>query len=174
MSRRDALAEGVLACKPLVLRYLKGFDESNYLAQAPSLPNHIGWTLGHLSQTMFRVAERMDGQALPEEYFIRGGVACDASRFGTEAVCVGSPAPRPGDPYPPLARCIEVFSAACDRLASAVRSADEHLLDRLTPWGPAEMPMHLLVQRMIFHNGTHQGQIADLRRALNMERIIKM
>ena len=73
--------------------------------------------------------------------------------------------------YPTLARSIEIYNAGCDRLASAVRGASDAKLSELTPWGNTQITLGLLAARMIFHNGMHTGQIADLRRAMGFKSV---
>jgi len=176
MHRRDAIAEGILATKPALARYLAGFDDTNHTAQAVNLPNHVAWCLGHLALTMHRVAERFDGKPPSSADFFdparsSPGTARPRDRFDTESVRFGStPAADPGR-YPSMARCIEVYNNGCDRVAGAVRAAEDQTLDRMQPWGPVELPLWLLAMRMIYHNGDHTGQIAGLRRALGMKSI---
>ncbi len=38
--------------------------------------------------------------------------------------------------------------------------------------GKAEIPLSLMIPRMVFRNGMHTGQIADLRRALGFGSIL--
>lgn len=182
MTRRDAIAEGILACKVLTGRYLAGFDDATRVKQSASLPNHVAWCLGHCALTMHRVAERLDGGRMPETDFILGDPMKppadplvprgDATRFHTESVAFASVPSADADRYPPLARCVEVYNRACDRLAAAVRAATDIALDTPTKWGPTEIPLHLACLRMIFHNGFHTGQIADLRRALGFRSVL--
>lgn len=182
MSRQLAIAEGILSCKVMTARYLAGFDESNRAAQAPSLPNHAAWSLGHCAMYMHRVAERLDAKPMPASDFIVGDMTKppadpfaprgDSTRFHTESVAFGSTPTADPDRYPPLARAVEVFNNACDRLAAAVRSTPDAALDQPTKWGAAELPMVLVCFRMIFHNGFHTGQIADLRRALGFKSVL--
>ncbi len=182
MHHSAAIAEGILACKVLTPRYLAGFNDTNHTMQAPSLPNHAAWTLGHCAMYMNRVAERLDGKPMPEQDFIVGDMTRppadpltprgDARRFHTESVAFGSkPSAEPGR-YPPLARCVEIYNGACDRLAAAVRAAADETLDKPTRWGQTDLPMYLVCFRMIYHNGFHTGQIADLRRALGFKSIL--
>jgi hypothetical protein len=180
MTRRDLLADAILSCKTLTARYLVGFDDTNHTRQAPSLPNHVAWSLGHCALTMHRAAEKLDGKGLPRTEFVSGPVGVETvsthsvvppGAFNTEAVSFGS---KPVDDprlYPPFLRCGEIYNAACDRLAAAIRAADEAKLDVPAKWGQGEIPLHALMTRMIFHNGAHVGQIADLRRALNFRSI---
>ncbi len=171
-SAQEYLARGVESTKELVRRYLKGFTDDNRLAQAPSLPNHVAWSLGHLAHTMHRVAEHFDGRPLPTDLFIEGSTRGDAHRFGTEGVCFGStPATDPNE-FPPLSKCLDAYESACTRLARAVRNAADADFERQVPWGAGQQPLGMLVFRMVFHNGMHTGQIADLRRALRMGSIL--
>lgn len=187
MDRRETLAESVLSTKTLLARYLVGFDDSNHTTQAPKLPNHVAWTLGHLALTMHRVAEKLDGKAPPPGDFLPAGamghgapgvaervspmsvVPLDA--YDSETVAFASKPVDDPRAYPSFTRCGQIYNAACDRLAAAARHADDATLDRLVKWGAGETPLWLLVMRMVFHNGAHTGQIADLRRALGFKSV---
>ncbi len=169
---QEYIAQGVESTKQLVQRYLKGFTDQNHTAQAPTLPNHVAWSLGHLAHTMHRVAGLLDGGSLPPDVFIEGKAQGDARRFGTEGVCFGSTPIADASAYPALARCVEVFEGGCDRVAKAVRGASDADLERVVPWGPGQLSLGMLGFRMVFHNGMHAGQIADLRRALKMGSIM--
>jgi hypothetical protein len=176
MTRQECLSQAVLRSRDSLLRYLKGFDDSNHATQAPSLPNHVAWTLGHLAMTTHRAAERLDRQPLPDSDFFTltpGGDSLGApDRYDTESVAFGS---RPvADPnlYPPYHRCLDIFEGAVNRMAAAVRDAPDDVLDRPSTWGRDTVPTWSLATRMVFHNGTHCGQIADLRRALGMGSIL--
>jgi hypothetical protein len=177
MRTQDPLADSVLACKHLLGRYLAGFGDQNHTRQAPTLPNHVAWTLGHLAMTMHRVAEKLDGRPMPTEDLAPGGAAPSdpatrfPPRFGAEQVAFGS---RPVDApeYPSFGRCVQIYESACERLAGAVREASDRQLAAAVQWGAGESALLLLVARMIFHNGMHTGQIADLRRALGMGTIL--
>jgi hypothetical protein len=70
--------------------------------------------------------------------------------------------------YPTWPRCVQIFDAAIERVANAVRKATDQQLDATTRWGAGETTVGNLAIRMVFHNGNHCGQLADLRRALNM------
>ncbi|MFN0133616.1 MAG: DinB family protein [Phycisphaerales bacterium] len=166
MRTQDMIAEALAASKAGLARYLPGFSDSNHTAQAANLPNHVAWSLGHCALTMHRVAEKLDGKPLPDADFAKG-----QGRFDPESVAFGSTPAANASNYPTLARCIAIYDAACDRLAAAVRAAPEPKLLEPTPWGKIELPLWLLAIRMIFHNGMHTGQIADLRRALGFKSI---
>lgn len=186
MTRRETIAEAVLASRVLLSRYLVGFDDSNHTRQAPNLPNHVAWVLGHCALTMHRAAERIDNRPLPETDFSRppselsrpraiatarpSGHAAPM-RYDTETVAFQSvPVDNPSI-YPRYARCVEVFNRACETYAEVLRSLDEPRLDDMVKWGAIEIPIWAVALRMSFHNGAHCGQIADLRRALGMRSI---
>jgi hypothetical protein len=83
-------------------------------------------------------------------------------------VCFGSTPVTDARVYPTAARCVEIFEAAIARVAGAIRGCDEGRLDGMVKWGARESVLWTLAVRMVFHNGTHCGQLADLRRALGM------
>lgn len=172
MTRGEMLARTVCDSGELLRRYLAGFDDSNCTTQAPGLPNHVAWCLGHCALTMHRAAERLDGQALPEADFIERADRGDARRFGTESVSFDSQPTDDPQRYPGLARSTAIFNAACERLAHAARTIEDSRLDQTARWGRAETPLCSLISRMVFHNGTHCGQIVDLRRALRLGSIL--
>ncbi len=173
----STLESTLRATSPLMAVFLQGFDDENRTRQAPGLPNHVSWTLGHLALTMHRAADVIAGfgdpQTLPTSDWVHGdGTAGDPSRYDTESVCIGSePVADPGA-YPRMQRALEIFTAAVDRLGGEIAAASEASLAREIRWGSNTLQAGALVQRIIFHNGAHAGQIADLRRALGMPRVI--
>lgn len=173
MRTQDLLAEALLANKQLVSRYLAGFDDTNHTRQAPGLPNHAAWNLGHLALTMHRVAEKLDGKPAPESDFAAAGVPAgqQSGRFSVESVSFGSKPGEERSAYPTLARCLQIFESACDRIAAASRAATDDKLAEMTAWGPIQTPLWQIVLRMSFHNGMHTGQLADLRRAFGFKSI---
>lgn len=170
MSPQSLLSDSVLGCKHLVGRYIAGFTDENHTRQMPGLPNHLAWSLGHLALTMHRVAEKLDGKPFPPSDLIPGATG-DKSRFGVESVAFGSAPTADVSAYPTLSRCTTIFEAACDRLAAAAKTASDAQLQTTAKWGQGEATLATLVARMVFHNGTHTGQIADLRRALGFKSI---
>lgn len=169
MTRQELLAESLRISYSAVMRYAKGFDDNNRVAQAANLPNHFAWTMGHLALTLHRNAERIDGQPLPPEDFLtadgRGG---NSEKFDTESVSFGSHPQSDAALYPSHTRCTAIFSSAIVRCAEAFNKATDQQLDASTKFGALEMPMWQVAIRMIGHNGAHAGQLADLRRALGM------
>jgi hypothetical protein len=175
MDRREILARGVEESGRLLARYFRGFDDSNHVRQAAGLPNHFAWTLGHLAMVLHRAAERFEGAdgaqelGLPEGDFVSGdGRSGDSRRFDTEGVCFGSTPVADARVYPTAGRCVEIFERAIARVAGAIRGCEEGRLDSMVKWGARDSVLWMLAVRMVFHNGTHSGQLADLRRALGM------
>lgn len=176
MTPSQLIADAIVANKELVGRYLVGFDDRNRTTQPPGLPNHVAWSLGHCALVMSRVAEQFDGKGLPAGEIEAGSPslprgAGERNSFLTETVAYGSTPVDDPKLYPPMARCHAIFNHACDRLADAVRGAGEAKLNEVVPWGGASLALGMLALRMSFHNGTHTGQIADIRRALGMKSI---
>ncbi|USN98077.1 MAG: DinB family protein [Phycisphaeraceae bacterium] len=162
---------------PLFLRFLAGFDDENRTQQASGLPNHVSWTLGHVALTMHRAADVIAGfdkpQHLPTSDWVHGdGTAGDPSRYDTESVGYGSTPKADKAKYPRMKRAIEIYEAAVERLASEVASASELALEREVKWGSTTLEAGALVQRVVFHTGTHTGQVIDLRRALGMAGVL--
>jgi hypothetical protein len=173
MNQQETLAGAVRSSRDLFLRFLAGFDESNRTRTAPALPNHVAWNLGHCALVMHRGAERLDGAPLPAEDFVTGdGTAGDADHFDTESVSFGSAPADVPDEYPTLVRARAIFVTACDRLEAAARDASDAALQKTAPWGGGAIANGDLVVRMCFHNGTHAGQLTDLRRALGLGSVI--
>lgn len=56
--RSSVLADGIEGSRMAIELFFTGFDDSNRTIQAPGLPNHFAWTLGHLAFVMHRAAER--------------------------------------------------------------------------------------------------------------------
>ncbi|GJQ29386.1 MAG: hypothetical protein HBSAPP03_12700 [Phycisphaerae bacterium] len=172
MNRNDLLAEGVEQSRTLLARFYPGFSDANHTTQAPGLPNHLAWCLGHLALTMHRVAGMLDGGPIPPDAFLEGADRGDARRFGVESVSFASAPTDDPTRYPGFARCVEVFDAATARLASALRSASPDALDQPVTWGKTTSTPGAMAFRMVFHNGVHCGQITDLRRALKMGTVL--
>ena len=170
MKTQDALAEAAIACKAALTRFLPGFTEANATAQAEHLPNHVLWTLGHVSLYLHTAAARLDGRPTPESDF--GPDAGRRSRYVADSIGFGSRPSPDVDGYPTLARGVQIYEAACDRLASAVRRANDTALDQQVDWVGTQVPLGLLVFRVLFHAGVHTGQLLDLRRGLGLGKVL--
>ena len=175
----SGFARMIRESSPLLLRFLAGFDESNRARQAPSLPNHAIWILGHCAFTMARLAELIGGPAPREADFeagewteARGGRAM--TRFLIEEIAKDSVPSGDASRYPSLARGVEIFEHAAADLAATVDSATAERLSETVPWIGTPQPLASLVIRIAVHNGMHAGQLTDLRRALGLARVLPM
>jgi hypothetical protein len=168
--RGKVIASALRNSHVLFARFFPGFTDANYLSTAQHLPNHLAWTLGHLSLVLNYCAGKLNGQPLPAGDFDPG--MGSATTIGTQAVSVGSNPLVDKATYPPLSRCLEIFAASIEHIASAYEVASDEKLDELTPWGNTQTSLEQLGLRMVFHNGVHCGQITDLRRALGMDYVI--
>ncbi len=175
--RAIVLANALETTLPLFTRFLAGFNDTNHTHQAPGMPNHAAWTLGHLALYHHRATDRLlgfdDPQPLPESDFIAGdGRSGTIDKIDTQSVCYGSmPEDNPAL-YPSFDRLLDIHERAWNRLINETRNADTAMLDRKVPWGNAPFPADALVVRMMMHMGTHAGQITDLRRGLGMPSVI--
>ncbi|GJM19403.1 MAG: hypothetical protein DHS20C14_16160 [Phycisphaeraceae bacterium] len=176
-TRSECLARAIEDTIPLIERYLAGFDDANRVRQAPGIANHAAWTLGHLAFIAARATGRIDGhddpQPLPEDEFVMGDcTGGDATRFDTESVCVFSTPTDDAGHYPSWGRCLEIFASTHARLIASARGASDAQLDRPVAWGASSISAEQLGNRMVFHIGTHTGQLIDLRRAIGIPQIM--
>ncbi|MDA0802776.1 MAG: DinB family protein [Planctomycetota bacterium] len=170
----EILAVMILSTKPLTLRYLAGFNESNRTLQRADLPNHPVWILGHLALTMQRFSMRFDAGPLPDSDFVEGdGRQGDADRFDTESVSKDSTPSADPAHFPTLARAQDIFSTACDRMAAMLRTQPDTRFSEEVPWHDGMQRVDALVARLAFHNGLHAGQLTDLRRAMGLPFVIR-
>jgi hypothetical protein len=196
MTRRDTIAEAMLASRVLFHRYLVGFDDTNHTKQASNLPNHVAWCLGHCALTLHRGVERINREPLPEGDFhsppadlvnktppppspparagktgAAGTTSAAPTRYNTESVAFQSTPTDNPVLYPRFGRCVEIFDSACHRYAEVVRALPEERLDAMIQMGQIQIPIWASALRMGFHNAHHCGQVSDLRRALGMKSI---
>ena len=128
---QEMLADAVRNSRDLFVRFLDGFDDTTRTRQAPDLPNHVAWCLGHCAITMHRMAQKLDDVTLPEADFVAGdGTSGDAERFDTESVSYGSSPIDDPQIYPTLERAQAIFDTAVERLATAVERASDDDLAR--------------------------------------------
>ena len=108
-------------------------------------------------------------QKLPTNDWIHGdGTAGDPSRYDTESVRYKSTPTTDAKRYPRMVRAQEIFDVAVDRFAEETAALKPSGMQREIKWGENVLMVGSLVQRVIFHNGVHAGQVIDLRRALGM------
>lgn len=155
----DELADACASTAALLMRYLAGFDDTNHTKQAPGLPNHLAWALGHLALTMHRASERISGTETP-------------LAWNPEPFAFGSTPVADRNAYPRLDELKRRFEEGYKRLTDAIRATGDGALAETVTWGNGTISKRDLAARMVFHNGVHAGQIIDLRRALGMPRLV--
>ncbi len=166
MRRGETIAESIEGALDLLELFSEGFDDSNRTSQAPGLPNHFAWTLGHCALAMHEVAHFIDDGPLPAQDFASPGKGNNC--FVEEEIAFGSSPRDDADAFPGAQRCLEIHRRACDRLIKALRNASDQELDREVPWGVNSKAVGTIAQRMAIHTGMHIGQLIDLRRALGV------
>jgi hypothetical protein len=171
---QDVLADTAVSLPELFGRFLVGFDDDNRTATTEHLPNHMIWSLGHVSLYLSRIAEHLDGQPLPEEDFVAGDGNCGSPEcYDTESIAFDSQPDVDAERFPTVERAKEIFAAACERLATALRGASDEKLESTIEWAGQPITLWALTLRVMNHCGFHAGQIADLRRALGLGRVMK-
>lgn len=154
---------------PVLTRFVAGFTDASRTRQAPGLPNHAAWILGHTAYTMHRLADQFGEEGLPPSDFTDDEAGAD--RFNRASVRLDSIPQDDPAAYPSLDRCMAIFEAAVQRLARTVEQAPLEMFDTSVAWGGTERTLDELVMRVSLHNATHAGQLCDLRRALGMGRV---
>jgi hypothetical protein len=173
--RASAQARLLRESAPLLLRFLEGFNEGNRAVQAPSLPNHPIWILGHCAFTMARLAEVLGGPHPPASDFATGprsGVPGPVDRFFIEDVAKDSTPSPDASRYPSLARGRAIFGSAVEAIATTVERMPPSKLDGTLDWGGTQHAVVSIINRVAIHNGIHAGQLTDLRRALGFALIL--
>lgn len=142
----------------VTVKFASNFPDDLVTAQPPSCPNHLLWTLGHLASTASWMAGLVDGQphTVPETY---------EKMFGMGSTPVNDPAA-----YPPFAEVRAAFDATYERLLTAAeRMNDEQLAAPPAADGGGFVNDKLdALFKAAWHESWHLGQLANLRRALNL------
>ena len=170
------LALMIRGSAPLLLRFLRGFDESNRTLQRPEMPNHPIWILGHTAFTMARFGHLAGGPVPNEKDFApedgSDGAQNSAIRFRADDVMKDSTPVGDPDFYPSLARGQEIFSRAIEELACVLESLPTERLQETVLWNGDPLRIDALAIRLCFHNGLHAGQLTDLRRGAGFDRVL--
>jgi DinB superfamily len=173
MRQQDILAEMVQSCYNSFERFLVGFDEENRTSQAPDLPNHASWTLGHVSLIVEQVACTLDGGELSADHFMVGPDSSDPpDRYDTELVSFGSQPVDDPSSYPALSQGKLTFEIAMKRLERAIAELADSRLGETYTLGPWELTINQLIGRVTCHNMLHAGQLIDLRRAMGFDPVL--
>ena len=170
------LALMIRGSAPLLLRFLRGFDEGNRALQRPGMPNHPIWILGHTAFTMARFGHLIGGPVPNQKDFVpedgSDGAQDSSIRFRADDVMKDSMPVSDPDFYPSLARGQEIFSRAVEELACILESLSADRLKDTVLWNGDPLRIDALAIRLCFHNGLHAGQLTDLRRGAGFDRVL--
>ncbi len=135
-----------------------GVPEHQLTAQATPADNHILWQIGHLASSYAWFASMLDGKSakLGETFDTLFG-------FGSKPVA------DPGA-YPDHAMVRKVHDDQFQRLVSAAQQLDDDQATAPLPKEAGTFATSKLdaIQKCIWHEGWHQGQMSALRRALGL------
>ncbi len=166
-----ALAMMIRESAPLLLRFLRGFDETNRTIQLDGLPNHPTWILGHCAFSMARLTQFIGG-AVPSEDDFSVTLEPKPTRYFIESIAKNSKPVDDPDRYPTLARGREIFENAIEKLACTLERTHAERLSSTIDWNGEQRRIDAMAMRICFHNGMHAGQLTDLRRALKFDRVL--
>ncbi len=135
-----------------------GFSEQQMLAQPSGGDNHLLWQIGHLATAYSWFASMLDGKpaTLGEMY---------DKLFGWGSKPTSDPSM-----YPAHAEVRRIHDEQYNRVlraAAAMSDADSLKAPAIDSGGFAKHKLDAL-QKCIWHEGWHQGQISGLRRALGL------
>lgn len=143
-------------------KLVDGFAEDQRCYQPAMTDNHLMWTLGHLALTNQWFAGALDGRpnTCPESYNALFG-------YGSK------PNPDPSV-YPPFQEVREQYEATYNRFikaAEAMKEADM-LASAIEATGGFCKDKGELLEKAIWHEGWHSGQISSLRRAIGLPTVM--
>jgi outer membrane biosynthesis protein TonB len=155
---RDRAIEFARFAHGMTNRFASGFAEDQVLAQPAGVPNHLIWTLGHLSATAGWLHNMITGagSTVPASY---------EGLFG-----MGSKPHGDASAYPTYAEVQKAFDDSFEALvAAASKMSDAELLQPAVGETGGFLKDRLdALSKAAWHEGWHLGQIADLRRALGL------
>lgn len=143
-----------------VVKVANAFADGNTTTQAPGVPNHALWTVGHLAVTNAWMYSLLTGEksSVPATYdamFNMGTIPHqDASQ------------------YPSFDEVKKVYDESFEQIASIFRSMNDAELFKpcvQDSQGFVTSKMDVM-SKTAWHEGWHIGQLVDLRRALSLAR----
>lgn len=133
-------------------------SEEEMVEQAPGMPNHATWTLGHIIHACHAMAAELGADPwLPEDW---------ESVFGYGSI----PLPEVKE-YPGKAEMQSLLADASTRLCDALRSAGASALGRRLEDEDFPTMGHILLQVIVAHTAYHAGQLSVWRRAMGKESV---
>lgn len=155
---RDHLVSALKWARECTYMVMKDWPEDKATYQATEADNHLIWTLGHLAVSDEWVRNMLTGEPnrLPEEF---------RSGFGYQSTV----SPSPGD-YPPLDEVRIQFEQARQWLLGWLEGVDDATLQaEFEGGGEFARTAEDAIQKEVWHEGWHTGQLATLRRALELK-----
>jgi len=151
----------LVGCFERTVAYLResvaDLSDEDIVLEAPGVPNHAAWTLGHVIHS----CEAMAGELGVEPWLPRDW----ESRFG-----YGSSPAAVTAQHPTKAALLAALAEASQRLCTALRAMDEAALTEPLPDETvrAMLPTkgHAILQVVAAHTAYHAGQLAVWRRAI--------
>lgn len=145
-------------CHEYTGKLCAGFPEDKLTAQPSPTDNHLLWQIGHLATGYAWFASMLDGKSSSVgEPFDKlfGWGSTPTSNIGA---------------YPDHAMVRKVHDDQYQRLVKAAEALDDDAATAPLPKEAGDFATSKLdvVQKCIWHEGWHQGQISSLRRALGL------
>ncbi|QQE10738.1 DinB family protein [Planctomycetota bacterium] len=144
-----------------ILAYAEAVPEERFVEQPSGLPNHPGWTLGHLAVTADMTLQVMGRESmLPEKY--KG-----LFDYGTQPT---------DDPsmYPDKETLMKDYARVRKELLAVVEATPQKIFDLELPIEEVReyFPTigHLITHVLSTHEGTHYGQLVCWCKAANIEK----
>lgn len=145
-------------CHEFTGKLCAGFPEEKLTAQPVATDNHLLWQIGHLATGYAWFASMLDGKssALGEPF---------DKLFGWGSTPIADLAA-----YPDHAMVRKVHDDQYQRLVKAAEQLDDKAATAPLPKEAGDFASSKLdvLQKCIWHEGWHQGQISSLRRALGL------
>ncbi len=143
-----------------ILKLAEGITDEQLTTRSGPKSNHAAWILGHLAYANDSFCAKLSGQksVLPENF---------DSQFG-----MGSTPTDDVADYPSKAELLELLNKSHEFVTGWFKSLSDEQLASPLPEG-MEMfgPNHAsLASTMVWHDGIHQGQLIEVRRALGLPR----
>ena len=146
------LAAVLESTTPLLMRYVEDINEDERATPAGGIRNHPAWILGHLTWTMDLATNRLGDRATEPP------VDPEAFGYGSKPIAEQGR-------YPTIEDLRDRFARTMTALTATIRTGGDGVLERPIDWGGTTITGRDLVARMIFHNGTHTGQLIEWRHA---------
>ncbi len=159
--RRRGL-EALKSARSMLLRFIVDIPADKLCTPPVPGGNHALWTMGHLAwaDEAFLIALTGEPSELPEDW---------ASKFAWGS----TPVPDPGN-YPPVAEVMRVAADVRDRLVQWFDGAGESEMTNPVPKDLEGFASDVgqLMFSIAGHDRMHVGQLAVVRKALGLKRII--